>query len=116
MMRTGCSTPSLTSCGVTNVGEFRVVPERRLTRWSRLPQRWLAIAIEIYRRYVSPCLGRHCRFHPTCSSYAIEAMARHGVLKGCGLALRRILRCHPLHAGGYDPVPPATAASQHAVD
>lgn len=59
-----------------------------------------------YRRYVSPLLGRHCRFHPTCSRYALEAVAAHGPARGALLALRRLLRCHPLHPGGFDPVPP----------
>ncbi len=62
--------------------------------------------IRAYRLLVSPWLGGHCRYEPTCSAYAMEAIARHGVLKGCLLAAARIARCHPLHAGGYDPVPP----------
>ena len=81
-------------------------PERRGVEWSVLPKRALVATIEIYRRYVSPCLGRHCRFHPTCSSYAVEALRRHGLLGGCALTLRRLLRCHPCHPGGFDPVPP----------
>lgn len=63
-------------------------------------------ALGAYRRYVSPLLGRHCRFHPTCSRYALEAVAAHGPARGAWLALRRLLRCHPLHPGGWDPVPP----------
>ncbi len=58
-----------------------------------------------YRYVFSPLLGPRCRFHPSCSSYAIEALERHGVARGGWLALRRIGRCHPFHAGGYDPVP-----------
>ena len=73
--------------------------------WSWLPRQGLAGLIEIYRRYVSPCLGRHCRFHPTCSGYAIEALRRHGFVRGATLTARRLLRCHPFHPGGYDPVP-----------
>ena len=61
--------------------------------------------IRIYQRWISPLLGNNCRFHPTCSQYAIEAINRFGVLKGGWLASKRILKCHPLHAGGEDPVP-----------
>lgn len=61
--------------------------------------------IKLYQWTVSPLIGPHCRFHPTCSQYAIEAIDRFGVGKGGWLALKRLLRCHPLHSGGYDPVP-----------
>lgn len=63
---------------------------------------WLVYA---YRLTLGPVLGGSCRFEPSCSSYAIEALERHGPLRGCQLAARRILRCHPFHASGYDPVP-----------
>jgi putative membrane protein insertion efficiency factor len=66
----------------------------------------LIFAIRAYRYCLSPWLGAHCRYEPTCSAYAIEAIARHGALKGLALAAARISRCHPFHAGGYDPVPP----------
>ncbi|MCE2423809.1 MAG: membrane protein insertion efficiency factor YidD [Pseudomonadales bacterium] len=72
---------------------------------TRLPAFVAIQVLRIYRRYVSPCLGPHCRFHPTCSSYALQAIARHGLAIGSWLALRRILRCHPLNPGGFDPVP-----------
>lgn len=62
--------------------------------------------IKAYQRWLSPLLGNNCRFSPTCSNYAIEAINRFGVIKGCWLATKRILKCHPLNAGGEDPVPP----------
>ena len=69
--------------------------------------RLLAALLGVYKRFVSPALPPACRFHPTCSEYAAEAILAHGALKGAGLALRRVLRCHPWGAGGFDPVPPA---------
>ncbi|MEA2476681.1 MAG: uncharacterized protein QOF16_748 [Actinomycetota bacterium] len=58
-----------------------------------------------YRRFISPAFGRHCRYHPTCSAYAAEAIATHGAFTGSRLAIARILRCHPWSAGGVDHVP-----------
>ncbi len=63
------------------------------------------ICIRSYQWFVSPLLPRCCRFVPTCSAYALQAVDRHGVVRGLRLGALRILRCHPLHAGGYDPVP-----------
>jgi putative membrane protein insertion efficiency factor len=64
--------------------------------------------IRAYQLVLSPLLGPHCRFQPTCSHYAIEALRTFGVVKGSGLTLKRILKCHPLNPGGDDPVPPKT--------
>lgn len=72
-------------------------------------------AIRLYQYFLSPFFGRQCRFHPTCSVYAAEAILRFGVLKGTWLAVRRLLRCFPWHPGGLDPVPnqpaPGTSSS-----
>ncbi len=64
-----------------------------------------AAVLRAYKRIVSPLLPSACRFHPTCSEYAREAVLRHGLLRGTGLSLRRLARCHPFRAGGIDPVP-----------
>ena len=61
--------------------------------------------IRFYQRYISPLTGPTCRFHPTCSHYTLQAIEKYGTLKGGWLGLRRILRCHPFHPGGHDPVP-----------
>jgi uncharacterized protein len=61
--------------------------------------------IRLYQLTLSPLLGTRCRFHPTCSVYTGEAIAKYGVLRGTYLGTRRLLRCHPFHAGGIDPVP-----------
>jgi putative membrane protein insertion efficiency factor len=66
----------------------------------------ITACIRAYQRLISPLLGPRCRFYPSCSQYAIEALEVHGVLRGAWLALRRIGRCHPLNPGGLDPVPP----------
>jgi putative membrane protein insertion efficiency factor len=68
-------------------------------------QKILILLIQAYRYTLSPLLGVRCRFEPSCSVYAIEALRQHGTLKGGWLAARRLGRCHPLHPGGYDPVP-----------
>lgn len=73
--------------------------------------------LKAYQRYLSPLKGApSCRFHPTCSSYAIEAIEVHGVLRGSWMGLMRVLRCHPFHPGGYDPVPPRGRSRAHRHD
>ena len=67
--------------------------------------RGMLLLIAGYKRLLSPLLPRSCRFYPSCSSYAAEAIERYGLARGVALAVRRILRCHPFHPGGYDPVP-----------
>ena len=68
-------------------------------------KRLLIGLIRIYQYAISPFLGRSCRYFPTCSAYAVEALQKHGALKGGWLATKRVCRCHPWHPGGYDPVP-----------
>lgn len=63
------------------------------------------LLIRGYQLTLSPLLGRHCRYLPTCSQYAYDAVRRFGALRGSWLGLRRLLRCHPFHAGGHDPIP-----------
>ncbi|HET6911093.1 MAG TPA: membrane protein insertion efficiency factor YidD [Mycobacteriales bacterium] len=67
--------------------------------------RVLVLLVRVYRALVSPLLPPRCRFAPSCSAYALEALSRHGAIRGGWLALRRIGRCHPWHPGGPDPVP-----------
>jgi putative membrane protein insertion efficiency factor len=74
------------------------------------------ILIRIYQLTISPLLGPRCRFYPSCSQYALEAVAAHGSMRGSWLALRRLARCHPFSAGGFDPVPPHRAKVCHAHD
>jgi len=67
-------------------------------------QNLLLGSFRIYKRWISPCLPSACRFHPTCSEYMIEAIEKHGVVRGLGMGIARLLRCHPFHEGGFDPV------------
>lgn len=76
-------------------------------------QRIVLAPIRFYRRFLTPLKAQpSCRFHPTCSAYAQEAVTMHGALRGSYLALRRILKCHPFHPGGLDPVPSANRLSE----
>lgn len=85
----------------------------RVLSWpGRLAVATLVGVLQFYRRVVSPLMGPHCRFAPSCSSYAVTALRRHGALRGSWLTLRRLARCHPFHPGGHDPVPPVR---QHSV-
>ena len=68
-------------------------------------KRLAMLLIKFYRRFISPLKPPCCRFYPTCSEYALEAVQKYGALKGGYLAVRRVLKCHPFHKGGYDPVP-----------
>lgn len=79
------------------------------TRLTALPgqliQRTLLALITVYRYALSPFLGQRCRFHPSCSAYAAEALTKYGAFRGAWLAAKRVCRCHPFHPGGHDPVP-----------
>ncbi len=79
--------------------------ERLIALPGLLIRQILLALIQIYRYAISPFLGQRCRFYPSCSAYAAEALTKHGVLKGLWLSIKRVLRCHPFHPGGHDPVP-----------
>jgi len=78
---------------------------------SRRVIRVVLAPVRFYQHWISPGLPPMCRFHPTCSAYAVEALTVHGLLRGCWLTLRRLLRCGPWHPGGLDPVPAARGAT-----
>ncbi|ACT00928.1 membrane protein insertion efficiency factor YidD [Paenibacillus sp. JDR-2] len=73
---------------------------------SRTAVRVMKAPVLFYRKVISPLTPPTCRYYPTCSAYALEALEKHGAVKGSWLAAKRIARCHPFHPGGYDPVPP----------
>ncbi|WP_092862884.1 membrane protein insertion efficiency factor YidD [Quadrisphaera sp. DSM 44207] len=83
---------------------------------ARVPALVLVGIVRAYQLLVSPLLGPVCRYAPSCSSYAVQALQRHGALRGSWLAARRVLRCHPWAAGGWDPVPPAAPPSPASAD
>jgi putative membrane protein insertion efficiency factor len=68
-------------------------------------KKFFLLMIRLYKVVISPFLGNNCRFYPTCSNYTYEAIKKHGVLRGVFLGSKRILKCHPFHPGGYDPIP-----------
>jgi putative membrane protein insertion efficiency factor len=70
-----------------------------------LPMKGMLVMLRFYKREISPMLPPCCRYTPTCSEYAMQAVEKYGAVKGGWLAAKRILRCHPFHEGGYDPVP-----------
>lgn len=72
---------------------------------SMVMRQLLLFAIRLYRALISPAIGPACRFYPSCSEYAFQAIGKYGVIKGGYLALKRIMKCHPFHPGGFDPVP-----------
>lgn len=69
--------------------------------------------IRLYQYLISPLLGSNCRFHPTCSHYGAESLSNHGLVRGGYMAARRLLKCHPFHPGGFDPVPEPRRSSRH---
>jgi len=72
---------------------------------TRVPQKVVLGVLRFYKRYISPTLPPSCRYTPTCSEYAYEAVAKYGVVRGGWMGIKRVLRCHPFAPGGYDPVP-----------
>jgi putative membrane protein insertion efficiency factor len=68
-------------------------------------KRFALLLLRLYKKLVSPLLGTHCRYYPTCSDYAAQAIEKYGFLRGARLGFKRLLRCHPFHAGGLDPLP-----------
>ncbi|MFZ0219147.1 MAG: membrane protein insertion efficiency factor YidD [Candidatus Aquirickettsiella sp.] len=77
-----------------------------MVKVSSLLQKSLIFLLQVYRYLISPLIGQHCRFYPSCSKYAQIAIRRYGASKGSYLTVRRLISCHPWHTGGFDPVPP----------
>ena len=76
------------------------------------PAYWALLMVRAYRRFISPMLGDNCRYRPTCSEYAQDALTEHGFLRGGWMGIRRLSRCHPWRDGGYDPVPPGQRSEE----
>jgi len=76
-------------------------------------KRFFIMLVKGYSLLISPVLGNNCRYYPTCSSYMVQAIERFGVLRGIWLGTRRLLRCHPFHEGGFDPVPECKSTDKH---
>lgn len=76
-----------------------------LSFFMRFPRQALLLLLSVYQLVLSPLLGPRCRFHPTCSNYAKQAIKQHGLIRGCSLTLTRLSKCHPFHQGGVDEVP-----------
>ena len=102
-----CLTPAsdktARASGTTASGRRRFAESARVVR--NLPAHSMIALVWLYRTAISPFIGPSCRFEPTCSEYAMEALRRHGFFAGLWLSVKRVGRCHPYHAGGYDPVP-----------
>lgn len=81
------------------------IPWTTLAKGGGKMRRIMIALIRLYQTILSPFVGQHCRFYPSCSSYALEALEKHGALRGLWLSLKRVSRCHPWHEGGVDPVP-----------
>ena len=86
-------------------GAVSAMPQDHVGVHAGFATRAAVAVLDLYKRFVSPFLPPACRFHPTCSMYAREAISRHGLGRGSALALRRLSKCHPFHEGGIDPVP-----------
>ena len=94
---------------MTDMSGQNDVAQRTVPEPTTMGARLLTLPIIAYRRWISPALPARCRFYPSCSAYALEAISTHGVFRGLRLAIWRLLRCQPFNRGGYDPVPPRRA-------
>ena len=86
-------------------GRFSTIPQEDRCGRIMMARRAILGILVLYKRYVSPLLPASCRFYPTCSAYATQAIEKYGIMRGAAIAVRRLLHCHPWNPGGYDPVP-----------